>query len=1257
VSSLVYLVSLALHDTTPALVNARCEDVLSAVTGAVRHTGGAAGVGRHAAAAIAGTLALVDAAAWTRPAVQRAYLRLVALAADADPKTRRRGRDALQSLIDGPRGTLISTRTSAACATHVVSTLRDLHAQVGESIDAAHIDGHSAPTRLIHLITSIGVLTPAFRPADASAVAKELIVLASQNLPHVTVFAYNTLATLFDMHELVKMRTRAAAAADDDGGGEAATGSAPTRKTVIPTAQLGKMVTAVAELTVPADAQEEATVAFAVCLSRGAVTYFEAHAFSPPPAETMALAVKALVDCLDPVVARLAISPKLSRALQDVVSQKWLHAKPDVFAALEPLFGYRFKAVWLDALAALRRYLEHDGCAGNVAMQGCVATFTKRVVKVREQAFGSKDRQAQGVSNSILAAVLRGGGVQSVLEAVPLDLAGKQLLTNAWILPLLHEHVRLSPMTLFTSKLRPLAEELTALAARAGEGGRLVEAKNATMLAAQLWDLLPSFCQAPSDLAQDAAVVDVFDAFTVCLAPGSGFAMRQSAFGGLRSLSLSVSGLPPDDPGTAALVRRFAKGLKKLFPALCQVVEETAADRRGAALEAITKAAYACGDAKLVTGLLRRSVRKLLEASVGAGRRGSDAGDDEDGAGGATLDAMSDGTASAVRHAATDVAIAIAESGAVPNDCAEIDFLERAMSPLFLDPSDTGLQKKAYRATALLVSLGVIGKDRDASKSFVEETAAAAGSVATSAKGTRLGLVQALVELARTDEPLLETCTSSFLSEVVLGTRDVSEKTRAASFSALSALARAWYATGCGGERANGLRQFLMRLAAGLAGRTVTMLSATLTSLSHVIYEYRGEAGVYPDLALAVDALFATSAEPQQAEGGPGGEADEDGNGVMSTGDAEAAVGAGPVAILLRHNSREVQKAALGTVKMATSALSTPTPARLIRILPAVLPGLVTVAAKSKKKETRLRVRVILERLLRKCGRDSVEEVFPPEHAKLLAAVRKQYSRDLTKKHEKRESRRAETAAAAAAEGKAAAQVAADDGDDDASDGEGGSDFALSDSDSDVERDVLDGDELARRSGKSPRRASRSGALLVREDGDNVVDLLETRVADGFMTRGAVAEASKRALGEQRKLERRRSGDKDAFKVAEDGRPIFAESDAESGEAEQGSVDDRDVGSSKKRKRRAGDGGERAKKVKGSFGGEYRSRRGAAGDMKRPGMPDPYAYIPLGGGVGGEVSKALVRQGGGGGKRSAAARTRGGGRTKAGGRQGIPARR
>jgi hypothetical protein len=182
-----------------------------------------------------------------------------------------------------------------------------------------------------------------------------------------------------------------------------------------------------------------------------------------------------------------------------------------------------------------------------------------------------------------------------------------------------------------------------------------------------------------------------------------------------------------------------------------------------------------------------------------------------------------------------------------------------------------------------------------------------------------------------------------------------------------------------------------------------------------------------------------------------------------------------------------------------------------------------------------------------------------------------------------------------------------------------------------LEKEVLDGDALSAKQ-RLPMSKRKAHGLVVREDRDKVVDLLETRVMDSFMTSDEVAEQSKRALAEQRKSRRVGSKAKNSFMIADDGRPIFAESDGEGGDGDQGAKfidggsDDKNANTGLRNmgslKRKRG--------LRGSFGEEYRSRKGASGDVKRPGRPDPYAYIPLGSVVGSEVSKAIVGSGAGG---------------------------
>lgn len=61
-------------------------------------------------------------------------------------------------------------------------------------------------------------------------------------------------------------------------------------------------------------------------------------------------------------------------------------------------------------------------------------------------------------------------------------------------------------------------------------------------------------------------------------------------------------------------------------------------------------------------------------------------------------------------------------------------------------------------------------------------------------------------------------------------------------------------------------------------------------------------------------------------------------------------------------------------------------------MLPAIVPSLLDVSAESKK-DLRLRMEVVLERLLRKCGREALEAEFPENHRKFLQKIRRRHDR------------------------------------------------------------------------------------------------------------------------------------------------------------------------------------------------------------------------------------------------------------------------
>lgn len=1182
IASLLSLIGMAVSGTSQAVLNTKCDVVLEAVMNAHDHVLGNRTVARIASPVFASVLSMLDSVSWSKPVVQRAYLYLLRQTSDTDSRSRRRARDALVALLMSPRAAIVRAKTSNAGSSHFASELKLQLMAYEEGISGDNVlEKASSPAPFIYLLTSVERFGLFLMPQDAARVSKELILIASKCLPSVTPFAYMALNALFSHKE-------EASEANDEKN---------TERALLSQADLAKLLGALLDNEPPKDCAQDIQLAYNGCITDGAIAYASYYTFSPPPLQYVVPPVRILCDSVSPTSGRTDLTKNACVNLRSVLSQRWFKSRPEILSKLQEFLGHGYRLHWQDTIPVLKTYIEQDMAAGAAQMNSQIQRLLKITISTREKARMNKEQVVIDLTTGVLAAIIRGGGAEHVLGISEIHYDKKVHLTNAWMIPILRENLRGAPLALFASHFLPLIEKLKEAISTISKQDRTVETKNLGIYASQLWALLPGFCNRPCDLGQAGVWAMVFRNIHTCLSMENQYATYATGIAALRQLSMSLTFLDSQDPMTRTKRESFGSRLKKLFPTLMSVAESIPDEKRRALLESLTKACQATDDPSLVSGFLRKSIRRLLELQLHRSKdRGSDDMVDED------------DNIIQKHHAMADIAIAIIESGRVPSDAAEIAYLEKAMSPFLLDTRQSSLQKKSYRAIALLVGMGATTTETEELCSLAKRIAEANSTVSPGGKAARQGLIVTLINqnvlLGAAVEKMqyLKLLSQLFLSEIVLATRDTSDKTRSSAFETLVTLARGWNGASVGND-VNGLRDFFLAVAAGLGGKTVPMLSATLTSLGRLIYEFSGEASTETELANTVDSLFASRVVEDNSNVTMGVETTHEDERVK-----DELIQPGPIAILLRHTAFEVQKAALGVIKIATKALSTP-PTRLTSVLPGILPGLVYVAARSKKQETRLRVRVILERLLRKCGRDVLEENFPQDHLKLLTAVRKKYSRDLIKKHAAKDKRRE-----AAEDAKYQPLEDGEGNDEDAED------FGLDDSDSDVEREIVDGDELI-----YSKKASQSGddnSLLVKEGNDNVMDLLDTKNSRSVLTGGDAEGTVQRARLEQR---RKRSREADSvIKYTDDGRPIFVESDNDSGEAELGSGDDdgsdsdsdirkKKTVSIKKRKHQDYQNGERhSKKQKGTFGEEYRAKK-AFGDVKRAGRPDPYAYIPLGG--------------------------------------------
>jgi len=197
-----------------------------------------------------------------------------------------------------------------------------------------------------------------------------------------------------------------------------------------------------------------------------------------------------------------------------------------------------------------------------------------------------------------------------------------------------------------------------------------------------------------------------------------------------------------------------------------------------------------------------------------------------------------------------------------------------------------------------------------------------------------------------------------FLPEVVLGTKEVNHQARLYSFELLLAFARRMSRGGmiaasrAGGavtvDTAASLDEFFSMLIAGLAGATLRMNSATITALARVIFEFKESLNANL-MNVLLEGIIETLASP----------------------------------------CREMVKSALGLIKVILVSMD---PSLVQGHLSNLING-VLHWSNEHHQHFKIRVRHLMERLVRRFGYERILELTPMHHRKLLTNIRKRRDR------------------------------------------------------------------------------------------------------------------------------------------------------------------------------------------------------------------------------------------------------------------------
>ncbi|GAA5912876.1 hypothetical protein JCM5296_003893 [Sporobolomyces johnsonii] len=1129
------------------------------------------------------------------------YANILTLCSDQRPKVRRRAQEAVASLLASPPPPAPTHPYADESAEWVCGKLNEAvrGAKRGGKKEAGAKgaeEGGNDESRAIALLTFIKNLGATWPTSATPTLLPLLLSTLTLSSPHLTLAALTVLSHLFSA-------SRAAESMSDDHVKETLEALVAAKPKMVESEQGEKLLAGWVE------GVGEGMVALARTDSTAALSRLStlfptilpllASATTPALRQSVETACTIMIrHCIPDDEITAAVQNDEGATLKQVIElvEKAL-TSPRYAAQSQPHVLALAKALVL----RLRLRVPAASSSSDAARPAPAAAslMTKTLVllgKMREDSRFEWKKEADAVLDSFIKVL----GPEVVLSYLPLNLAPESSnpqKARAWLLPLLKPAITNDRLAHFRETFVPLSAGFFNKAEEARQGDRGMEAKVWETLVGQTWALLPGYCEYPTDL------VAAFDTEFVSLLANVLYtqpALRPSIFKSLSTLlatTLALAnstsppqllheqfGLTPED-GKASL-----EHLKSLAQTILSVAFNVYGKMNrgegGYVLETVGAWMAILPPAELTTTYDR--ISSLLDQALAAPPHPKE-----------------DPTI-APTHALLDILITlIPHAGPV-----ETRFFDLAMGEKVLGSQDQAVQKKGYRILARLCEEREGSVIRGREGEIIEKIVDGAPKVANGAKRDRVQLLASLV-------PAIPASSLHFvpslIPEAVLSTKETNAVTREAAYDLLVSMGRKMVSTPNATIKRHLIKgmedsmeeevpateeEFVTMVSAGLAATSPHMIAATIGALGRLVWEFHTSLkNSY--LSELVETLV----------------------------------------VFLSSANREIVKAAIGFIKVAIvslpSALVTPS-------LPTLVPALINWSHEHSN-HFKVKIRHLLERMIRKYGYNEVERYVPEDDKKLVSNIRKRQARSKKKKAAAMEvDGEDEEDGEAAPRPQAAARSAYDE--------------VLYGSDSDVSAASDDEGERAptgvknRKSQmrKNQKEREREEGAYIQEGEDEVLDLLDDRMMSRISAaRPAAASTSRKPLDSHFKTDasgrlRINEGSSDdeggagaravdaddvdagmgAYLEAmrgEDGHTRDAKgkikfNKTQGKRARGGDVDDEDgdVPVTEGLKELDVGGGRNKKKAKKEtvhIGGEFKAKR-AGGDVKKNGM-QPYAFVPL----------------------------------------------
>ncbi|SMY19769.1 unnamed protein product [Zymoseptoria tritici ST99CH_1A5] len=1018
-NSVVYLLDLVTSHVPAPLLRSKFPQILSSLAPALTHPEAEAPLLRASIGCLESLLIAQDMQSWALPqsstSPRGAIGGLLALSMDHRPKVRKRAQDALSNVLKHPPPSpSLDHPASEMCAETAV---RHLQAAAEEATSKKRKqkhkeEGQNDPSLMhaLQLVKTLATVDNGWPSKRIDALCELLLNISRGSNEFLTMAAFEIFEIIF------------AGMADE-----------------VSSSKLPRLLEVIIELQ-PSQNDSQLLPPWIAVLSRG----YDVSA-QVEPDETF----QKLPGLFNKISTFLASSSHNIRVSASECLISLLHTCIPESVLLEPsimddktlekiaktlrdLLSVKYQTAWMEVFNVLSAAFEVLRWRAHPLLDGIVKAIGD--LRTDESFTGKKEADA------VLSAAIRSAGVDNVLSVLPLNLGKKASGPGrAWLLPIMRESVSNTHLAHFRSELVPLSETMFQRVLNHGAAEKTMEIKIFETVVSQIWSCLPGYCELPLDLRE------AFDQSFAEMLSNLLYEQPQFRTGICKALqnlvetNKAIAELEGDEDliqqgrVTKAEAQKNIEHLAGLagnfLAVLFNVYSQTLPQNRGNLLQCINAYLSITPEAELLETFSR--VATMLESSLAEAGPQTQA-DKQKQPNKDAKDKMPP-----TSHTLMDLVITI--STYLPRESFSGLFIMAAN--IVNKQDDPQLQKKAYKLIPRL-SESEIGRQALAERN--EDLQAlllnSAEKASAPARRDRLASIAEIIPgLPKSDLHFIP----SIISEVVISAKEVNEKARTAAFDLLVLMAEKMIE---GGTVVNAkvphmaadapsvdasLEEYFTMVSAGLAGSTPHMISASITALTRLLYEFhsRMQESTVTDLVQTMD-LFLTS------------------------------------------NNREIVQSVLGFVKVCI--ISLPSELMLPR-LETLVPNLI-VWSHEHKAHFKAKVKHIFERMIRRFGVEIVERHTPEADKKLIANIRKMRDR---RKKKRAEGEDDETAAPS---NKKQSKF------------ESEYDEAVygSASESENESDISDDEVLGRAAAKG-QKAKQGGKQYIVEDEDEPLDLLDRK--------------------------------------------------------------------------------------------------------------------------------------------------------------------